>query len=224
MKTITATLWAIAALMIFLSSCKKEKEKTVEEIVDEKIENVIPQKYIDTIVNLGMVVYEGKNPPNVNGIYLMNDLTLKNANTGETPGKTFLEEKIKLSNQNNSTFNIDAITNSNGTIGTSEKTIVTGEGNNFTIWGNFQSKFENDEAVFAKIISGTISEEGIVNLKYCIINVNYIKNVDNKFLTEGKGRFIEDANFLSPRIESFELKYNGGISDGRISTANLIFQ
>lgn len=201
----------ILMLTIFFS-CKKEKDE--DAIVKEKIEIVIPQQYIDTLKGLGMNVFEGSNPPNVEGIYLLDSLILINSNIpGFIVGTAFSDAKINLYNQNTTNFSLTVEQKTSGSLSTSENSVVTGDGDNFTIWGNLTTSNNGDTAIIATIISGQIADDGIKNLDYALINVDYIFNGSNQFLLEGQARFIKDQNDFCPRVDNFDLLLEGNYSE-----------
>lgn len=205
------TILMILMVTIFFS-CKKEKDE--DAIVKEKIEIVIPQQYVDTLKGLGMNVFEGSNPPNVEGIYLLDSLILVNSNIpGSIVGTKFSDTKMKFSNQSATNFSLTVEQKSLSSLSTSENSVVTGDGDNFTIWGNLTSIRNGDTAIIATILSGQVSDDGIKNLNFALINVDYVFNGSNQFLLEGQARFLKDQNDFCPRVDNFDLLLEGNYAE-----------
>jgi Na+-translocating ferredoxin:NAD+ oxidoreductase RnfG subunit len=53
-----------------------KKKKAQKKFKKAQINEVLPQKYIDTLIRLGITIHEGTTPPIVNGIYVANPTIL----------------------------------------------------------------------------------------------------------------------------------------------------
>ena len=192
-------LSAIFVATILLFGCKKEKDGADDTIKQtQQINLVLPQKYIDTLKNLGISIHEGTTPPIVNGIYIFSPSILKASNIpGDEIGSTFSESKIKMENQNNTDFTLCIIGQSLLVDrDTSIVTAISGSGNNFTVYSKIKATAGSNYAYFAVVFSGTMSDSGIKNLEYGIINIDNSHGVGT-FISEGSARLVYDGDFIT---------------------------
>ena len=140
---------------------------------DDRFDEVVPPEWQSRLTD-HMSVYSGMNPPNIEGVYLINPVQGLYRSYGEG-GWTGIPQVLHLYNQNmqERTIELESYTTvDNNIISYSEGkgAFVNGEGNNFTIFLNTEghsqglSRFKQ-----AKIITGTKTSEGIVNLHVAII-------------------------------------------------------
>ncbi len=196
-------LLVVIGFTSILASCKKDK-LTDNETQQIKINEIIPQNYLDTIKSLGIIIHEGTTPPIVNGIYEVNPSILIASNVnGDNIGSTFSDVKVKLENQNNSNFDIKLLGKQFlSTNDTSINTAISGSGNNFTIYGKVKSTSGSASAIFGIILSGTIGADGIMAYQNALINIDNSNGVGS-YIPEGTGRVIRDGNNLASKITVF---------------------
>ncbi len=197
-------LLTVVTCSVIATACKKESTTQKQQ---QQINQVLPQKYIDTLKNLGLTIYSGTTPPSINGIYLCTPMKLKASNiSGDLPiGYSFRDSKVKIENQNNSLFTIDIIGKS--LISIQDSSIVaaiTGSGNNFTIYSKIKTTNSSYYAFFALVMSGTWSSSGLQNFEYGIINIDN-SHGEGAFMPEGAARLIYDADFTSVTTTVFRL-------------------
>ena len=196
-------LLVVIGFTSILASCKKDK-LTDNETQQIKINEIIPQNYLDTIKSLGIIIHEGTTPPIVNGIYEVNPSILIASNVnGDIIGSTFSDVKVKLENQNNTNFDIKLFGKQFlSTNDTSINTAISGSGNNFTIYGKVKSTSGSASAIFGIILSGTIGADGIMAYQNALINIDNSNGVGS-YIPEGTGRVIRDGNNLASKITVF---------------------
>lgn len=198
------TLLFSFAISTLLYSCSKDdaaKGPTDEDILHKKIEDIIPQKYLDTLKVLGLNINTGITPPNVEGSYDIKPYILDTSNIANDPsrGYRFADGILHLSAQSNKDFSIKLIGEHFLTISdTSIVTAISGSGNNFTVYGKVKSVSGNYSAVVAMIMTGTKDGNNISHFKIGIINIDN-SNGGSVFIPEGKGRVAHDADFISEK-------------------------
>lgn len=201
-KTLLGLL-SILSLSYF-TACKKDKEgPSNEDILKKKIEDVIPQQYLDTLKALNFPINEGTTPPNVEGAFYASPLILKKSNiSGDKPGDQFQSSKIKFFDQHNDDFGISLIGEHVLTLrDTSIVTAISGSGNNFTVYGKVKSTYGSYSAIFATIISGVKEGNTIKNYTIGLINIDNTKGGTGIFVPEGKGRVAYDSDLTSESID-----------------------
>lgn len=203
----------IAICFIATTGCKKDE---LEEIQQKRIDEVIPQKYIDTLKQLGITINEGTTPPNMEGIYQISSAKLEASNIStDIIGTVYTAMKFKLFSQNNTDFSIQLYgKNFIGLIDTSIVTAVSGNGNNFTVYGKIKANNGLNYAIFGLIISGTKEGADLKDVKFSLINIDN-SNGGGFFIPEGKARLFYDADFISESISVFRL----GVADDKRKTA-----
>lgn len=198
------TLLFSIALSTLLYSCSKDdatKAPTDQDILNKRIEDIIPKKYLDTLKVLGFNINEGVTPPNVEGTYDIQPYILDTSNldVDEPRGYRFHDGVVRLSGQNNKDFSIKLIgehflTDSD----TSITTAISGSGNNFTVYGKVKSVSGSHSAIAAIIMTATKEANGLRNFKIGIINIDD-SNGGGVFIPQGKGRVAHDADFISEK-------------------------
>lgn len=149
----------LAAVMLLLTACPEmdpdndDDFKNQSDFLQEKIEKIVPADLLKEIKDLGMPVYGGNNPPNIEGSYLLDSQTMKKSNVdGDDPvGTKYVDEIITLSNQNNDNFTITLKSEYEGHTGTFSM-IISGNGENFTLYGNFTIEFDDGSKAKAVMI------------------------------------------------------------------------
>lgn len=220
MKNTSILILAIISVS-YLVSCKKGKDgPSNEEILKNKIEDVIPQQYLDTLKTLNFPVNEGTTPPNMEGAFYVSPLILKASNIqGDKPGNAFLSSKVKFFDQHNDDFGISLIGEHVLTLrDTSIVTAISGSGNNFTIYGKVKSTYGSYSAIFATIISGVKEGNNIKNYTIGLINIDNTKGGTGIFVPEGKARVAYDSDLITESIE-YEAK---AAKTGNARTLNLV--
>lgn len=194
--------------LLLFSACAKDEKPVLEapiskkEILTKKIQDIIPENYLDSLKKLGMTIYPEANPPKLEGAYAISPaILLKSSHPRDWPvGHRFTDAKVKFSNQNDN-FDIhmlgkDFLRQRD----TSIVTAISGSGNNFTVYGKVKSTVGNKVAIFALIISGTKTDIDIQGLKYVLFNIDNSKGSDADFIPEGFGRMIHDFDGSSALI------------------------
>ena len=102
---VTKTVYALFAVLLVFGSCKKEEEN-LEVGFSQEIENFVPDSTIEKMRDLGMVINEGKQPPSIEGTYLVSPMIMKSSdvpNEGYEIGHQFVDYRAMIStNQDNS--------------------------------------------------------------------------------------------------------------------------
>lgn len=169
--------------------------------------------YMDEIMALGITLNLGNTPPNLEGIYLFDDLTLLASNIqNDVIGQTFSSVKVRLTNQVATATGADVLYERNGE-GTStftpETATITGSGNDFTIYACavLNNTVDIDSIRLAYVYSGTLRPNGdIVNVSFVLINVDDFGGPGGSFIAEGQGRWIVEADGVAEEVATFELR------------------
>lgn len=197
----------IISIGLFISACKKDNALVDEinktEIQKKQIQQIIPDKYLDSLKKLGLTVNTGITPANVEGSYAINPLLLEATNIPNDfkIGYRFNDARLNLSKQD-ADFNIYLLgKNFLAERDTSIVTAISGSGNDITVYGKVKSNKAGKVAEFAIILTAKLENKTFKNFKYgliCISNKN--ATTDNTFIKEGQGRVVYESDGLSTSI------------------------
>jgi len=212
----TATLF-VFALTLSLSSCKKDETETG---FSEDIQNLVPDSLLQTIKEMGMPVNEGLKPPTIENIYEASPFVLVSSNIyGDTPGDIFVDFKVEFADQNNEDLTIKVSYVNGNEKGTGLGSLISGSGNDFSVFVKMTASSLESDADLLLIISGTKASTGIKNLYYSIFMLNNYDNVNDYWIENGEGRILYDSDGISPVVESL---YSFNIDNQSISSNQLI--
>jgi hypothetical protein len=192
----------IVGVVLQFAACSKNKDinPSDEEILSKKIEDIIPQKYVDSLTKLGFTINKGTTPPNIVGAYLFKPFTIKSSNIPNDPyqpGYVLNDGVVKLYEQSTNDFSIKMLgKNFIGAADTSIVTAISGSGNKFTVYGKVKAYRNGGYNFYAFLMSG---EKDGNNIKKGIAG---IMNIDDSHtgpntIAEGQGRVAFDGDYIS---------------------------
>ncbi len=214
-------LLLVAGLMLTLNACKKE---TVDPStgLSTKIQNIVPAAALADLKAKGLVVNEGSQPPNIEGVYLASPMRLVSP-YGPTDnysiGKIIADYRYRFYSQVGDEVKLD-YTNANNDTGTGQGAFVSGYGNKFTLFiaTTGVSRGVNYKAV--NVISGEITANGIANFQQALILTEKTGDSSNTVLIPlNQSRVWEDGNLLASKITTFRMATP---MDGPTETASAI--
>lgn len=166
---------------------------------DERIEQIIPDD-IRQKMEAYVPIYDGVNPPNIEGCYLLDPMEAiyMSDYDGDLSEIEWAGEFINLTNQNTATNTIDMEElSTNGDYAIGEGAIIVGEGNNFSVLFNTEGTTSGIYNKTALLISGTKGEEGIENMKYAFVMVEKGDDPEGELVDEGVFRVFQDQDGMS---------------------------
>lgn len=169
---------------------------------DSRLTSVVPE---DILINVKdhMPIYQGVNPPIIEGSYIADPLRVVycagQGNGGYEPGAmNFAPLYVRFTNQNTKNNTLD-YEEKEGDISSSVGTgaFISGSGNNFTAFFNREGTSENIYTKTAIVISGTLTGQGIKNFHYAFVMVD--KGYDPEPILMAKGVYLifDDADNLA---------------------------
>ena len=157
---------------------------------------IIPEKTLRQIRAQGMPIYEGTNPPNIEGIYLLDNLRFHySSDPGEkgfTKGDKAVNYKYRFYQQNGVKLKSDYRALKFGVfdIATGSGAIISGSGNNFTVFLNHAAHTEGVKNNDIILISGEITPEGIKDL-VLTLTVTEKEDTNNQIMKVGVYRIFQ---------------------------------
>lgn len=157
---------------------------------------IIPEETLHQIRAQGMPIYEGTNPPNIEGIYLLDNLRFHySSDPGEkgfTKGDKAVNYKYRFYQQNGVKLKSDyrALKFGVNDIATGSRAIISGSGNNFTVFLNHAAHTEGVKNNDIILISGEITPEGIKDL-VLTLTVTEKEDANNQIMKVGVYRIFQ---------------------------------
>lgn len=167
---------------------------------DERIAQVIPDD-IRQKMEPYIPIYDGVNPPNVEGCYLLDPMVAVYMEDydGDLSELQWMGEYINLTNQNknDNTIDMEELTADGESYSIGQGAIIVGEGNNFSILFNTEGTNSGIYNRTALLLSGTKSAEGIQNLQYAFVMVEKGDDPEGILMEEGVFRVFKDRDEIS---------------------------
>ena len=198
-----AIIYLLLIVSVLITACDKSDDPILEENgLTRSINDLVPQSILVEIESLGMPIYKGDTPPNIENIFQVDSYILKNSNIdNDEIGKKYGEMRIQFSNQNNKNLEVDFQYAQGSKTGSGPGSFIVGKNNQFTV---FAKVVNSENAILTRIISGTLTDNGISN---CYVALFMIDNKGVEDLIEnGEGRVLYDSDGISPVVTELELK------------------
>lgn len=210
---VTKTVYALFAVLLVFGSCKKEEEN-LEVGFSQEIENFVPDSTIEKMRDLGMVINEGKQPPSIEGTYLVSPMIMKSSNVSNEPyeiGHKFVDYELDFYEQDNVNLTIKLDTKGIGssnniiseTIG--EGSFISGYNETFsvfTIEDGYLLKSTYDTAYFKTlaVTSGRITADGIKDYHEAIWMLDDYEDPYRTLIPINSGRVFIDSDSLATNV------------------------
>lgn len=167
------------------------------------INDLIPANVLTSIKNIGMTIYTGETPPTLNKIYSATPFLLQNTSVPNDfdIGHAFAEYRFQFQNQNNTNLTVTFSYKAGTETGTGIGAWIVGTGNNFTVFAEIESQISGSTAQTVTIISGTLTDTGVTNLKmaYWMLDNN---GDTSTWIGNNTGRVFHDSDGSSPIVTS----------------------
>lgn len=167
---------------------------------EPKIETIVPPSILDKMKPY-IPVYEGKNPPIVNGCFAIDPMITvyceDQDNGGYDPGEPVISTIIKFSNQNNAKLTLDYADKSGTSESMGNGAFISGSGDNFTAFFDTEGTSDGIYYRTALVISGTKTSTGIKNLRYAFVMVDKGSDPENSLMNVGIFRVFKDQDELA---------------------------
>lgn len=206
---------AALVLVLLMAACSKDDDKKFD--FDGSLTSItefVGADLLNEMTDMGLIIYSGNNPPNVEGRYLMSPAVLKASNVPNEPypiGHRFADQEMEFKNQKGLDIEFHGEQATAGGTYTGAGSFISGDGDNFTVFLSILAKKEGREKEVEEIFvySGRISPEGIHDIQLALFMV------DNKgqsgVIDNGRGRLFIDEDGLAERLEGEpRLIFKGG--------------
>ncbi|MFV9550472.1 hypothetical protein [Algibacter sp. PT7-4] len=166
------------------------------------LEDFFSPELVTSLKNLGFVINEGANPPNIEGTYFSSPFILQGTTVpGESIGKSFADYTSTFSNQDNNELTIDFNGSGGSQVDVGYGSFVAGNDNNFSVYLKNTTQIGTYTAETAFAISGIITETGIKNYQFALMMLDDKGDIESVYIENNTGRLIHDSDYFSEKIE-----------------------
>lgn len=185
-------------LACFLGACCKDYSDLIPG------QDFIPDDILKAIEDNGQVIYNGYNPPALEGKYLMSTSVLVSSNFADQyfPGHEFVDLEIEFSDFDPQALTLKVnIKEGNLLVGEGFGSFISGEGDNFTVYVKVEAEdSKGHELLQTEVYSGTLEAGGIRNLQRSLFMVDDRGDPNGEYIENGQGRLAEDEDKFSEKI------------------------
>ena len=171
--------------------------------VESRIDQVIPDDIRDQMEPY-INIYDGTNPPNIEGDYLLSPAMLyydSKSGVGIERGFQFEDHFIKITNQDmvKNTLDYDSKTGNSTSIG--KGAFISGEGDKFSVFFNIETTTNySGNDIYSKqalVISGIKTDSGIKDLEFAFVMVDKRNDYYGELMGIGDFRVVIDGDYMS---------------------------
>lgn len=171
---------------------------TPDDEVDDRIHTVIPEEIRD-VIDEYIPIYDGMNPPNIEGSYYLNPQILIGSSLSyDQVGTEYAPEYQKYGNQDmvNNTIDMVRVQGRDYTIEWDKGSgaFISGTGNYFTIYFDMEGESYGIMTKMVYIVSGTKTDTGIKNLTAGFILKEKGDDPEGTLVPVGTFRFFTDQD------------------------------
>ncbi|MCK5781832.1 MAG: hypothetical protein KAH10_04545 [Flavobacteriales bacterium] len=206
MKNIILKMFGLILLIgLAVVGCTKDSD-AFDDLIDTReypveVTNIVPIDFIHKMVVLGMPIFKGENPPNIEGVYKLNQLVLLNSNiTDDLVGYDFDDVEIYINKQYN-----DLSLMMNYKCGCNDvrdiEACIIGDGRYFTIFAKVTVMENNSPASYICVMSGKIINFGIIDTYISRFMFDDFGDSRCCLIEIGEGRVLIDKDRFSERID-----------------------
>lgn len=191
-------LFFFLSLSILIGGCCKDHSDIVPG------QDFIPDEILEAIEENGQVIYEGFDPPALEGKYLLSPSILQHSNFDDlyVPGHQFFDVIVEFREFNPNDLTIKVSISDGGTItGEGFGSFVSGDGDNFTVYVklDLEDSFGH-KLLQADVYSGTLEPDGIRNFQRSLFMIDDFGDPSEMYIENGHGRLFEDGDGFSEEI------------------------
>src|SRR4030042_5346743 len=139
-KALFGWMMILSVLFLGLASCEKD-DKEKEDELSEDIQNFVPDETLEHIIDMGMVINKGTDPPDMEGEYLASPYELVGTTVSGDwwLGTIFADYYFRLYDQDNDDLTIKLDYYNGGEQGSGLGGFISGGGEEFSVFIEVES-------------------------------------------------------------------------------------
>ncbi|MDR1948857.1 MAG: hypothetical protein LBQ38_05670 [Spirochaetaceae bacterium] len=177
--------------------------ETIRKIEGDALTTTIPRELLEYFLLLGIEINSGRNPPIIEGTYLATPLQLVKKTTSTGIAEQW-DMYVTFSEQNDARLTVDANytqQSDNGPMSSGGASVITGEGNKFTVFMEGTRVESGYTAKTVEVYSGEITVTGIRNFQWAVFMVNNNGDPLGHWIESGTGYFKRDSDGFSVKTQ-----------------------
>jgi hypothetical protein len=204
--------------LVLVTGCTIKREVIVPAGNDfsTDIQRSVPAETIAKVRELGVTIYDGQTPPNIEGVYLIarNYMTKSSVPNETVQPDGFADLKLRIYNQSSAkltasldTKAVDPNTGNLLSTATGTGTFLSGNGNFFSLFVVVESQRTNSttRSRTLEVYSGELTASGIRNLQSTLFMLDDYGDPNNELIPINTGRAFKDSDGFSERTANFRM-------------------
>jgi len=155
---------------VFLSLLLFQCETGSKYDLPDQVHGIISDDQLDQLIEHGLVINEGSNPPNIEGVYIGDSLICTYDSDGDFEGTVLQEYYYRIENQTSqNTADFSYRTGSGSSEALGKDSFISGSDQDFTLFAEVEGTSYGDPDIQfrqVKIYSGTLTTGGLAHWGY----------------------------------------------------------
>lgn len=204
-------------LILGLAGCTT---KVDENGLSKNITKILPDSVYTKMMNMGMPINGGNQPPELEGTYNVSPFILDSSDVeGDYRGKSFSDFVVTFHNFNSRKLTVEIDYVNGPETGTGVGSYIVGHDNKFSVFCEIKATqllIFHANAIF--VLTGTLTNDGIDDFYYANFMLDNHGNEEGLWIDNGSGRIIYDSDGFSERTDILtkakpsENKYKSALS------------
>jgi hypothetical protein len=205
-KILFGWMMILSVLCLGLVSCNKDDKEKDDEL-SKDIKNFVSDETLNQIIDMGMIINKGVDPPDLEGEYLASPYELIGTTVEDdySLGTVFADYYFRLYDQDDDNLSIKLDYYNGGEQGSGLGGFISGKGDKFSVFVEVNSEYSGYEATLLHVISGTMTEDGIKDFYFTNYMLDNNGNEGNVWIEEETGRVLKDSDANTP-ITDYDYK------------------
>lgn len=194
-------IFLLATFTLFLGCSSDDDSGNEFDGSLESIEDFFTPELVEALQDLGFIINEGGDPPNIEGTFFSEPFRLAASTvSGDFVGQAFPDYTSMFSNQDNSSLTIDFNGSGGSQVDEGFGSLVSGEDDRFSVYLKVDIQINNSNvAETGYAISGRMTDDGIEDFQLAILMLDDNGDPDGVYIENNTGRLIVDIDDFSPR-------------------------
>ena len=208
MKKVMYALCAAVCVLFAMVSCSKSDNKEPKRFdIPSETETIISEEFIAKMANNGMIINEGINPPNIEGVFATGILKMIYTSLEKDfpIGEEIKSYRFKFYDQVGTRVKTDYVNEAfiNEEQATGRGTIISGSGNKFTAYLDMNIIDSGIKTRDVSVLSGEITPNGIKDFQYGFLKIEKTGDFRNKLVPERTIRIWVSKDKLAVRKKQY---------------------
>jgi hypothetical protein len=206
-KVMYALCAAVCVLFAMVSCSKSDKNEPKRFDIPSETETIISEEFIAKMANNGMIINEGINPPNIEGVFATGILKMIYTSLEKDfpIGEEIKSYRFKFYDQVGTRVKTDYVNEAfiNEEQATGRGTIISGSGNKFTAYLDMNIIDSGIKTRDVSVLSGEITPNGIKDFQYGFLKIEKTGDFRNKLVPERTIRIWVSKDKLAVRKKQY---------------------